>query len=593
MDIQEAQYRYEPLPTGKWTRLLRLFPGKPDDPIIVDLFPIDLESRPSYEAVSYAWGDPGDRRKITCLGHPTHITVSLFQALHRFRQSTEVRILWADAICIDQSNVMERGHQVSIMSSVYEGAERVLIWIGEDTMGAAKQAFQFITVVNQYLESEALKYQHIKNPRALISNIPLEPGKHPLVNYSRELSNVRKVVQRPYFSRVWALQEVGLASSALVHYGKYTIGIEHIVQLCLVFSYRMDLRLNEASHLANALLVIWSTFDIEETWLKSLYLVHRLAGEMRKQARVDFSSVLACGRAFQASDPRDHIYAFLGHPLAKAIRPDSNLVEVDYNITPEGLNKLSFVQLCHYSRSLDALSEVECSYSNVAHGQGISWVPRWNEARVYRAKFHLFAGVNASRTEEMPGKFVAECVGDQLHTRGLVIEEVRLHSWEMERDDGGKIESVTEGDGEDINFLEMCWVVAEKAKKQREPYGTFRGKELLRTLCAGMHHFSGGDSIQADFLDYCEEACSRECYTSISESWQHDVDDRQRGVPHRFEGIAARNCHERRFFTTLGGLFGLGSKFLEPGDLCCVIFGANVPFIIRPTNVKSPYNVLM
>ena len=76
------RYAYTALPQGKWTRLVQLLPGAFDDPIEVDLITVELDDdMPSYEAVSYAWGDPNDTRSITCGGKILQPTKNLFAGL--------------------------------------------------------------------------------------------------------------------------------------------------------------------------------------------------------------------------------------------------------------------------------------------------------------------------------------------------------------------------------------------------------------------------------------------------------------------------------------------------------------------------------
>jgi hypothetical protein len=68
------------------------------------------------------------------------LTTDLFLALQRFRRLAQRRILWADAICINQQDLDERGRQVSIMKGVYEEAVGVLVWLGPNTEGDAASA---------------------------------------------------------------------------------------------------------------------------------------------------------------------------------------------------------------------------------------------------------------------------------------------------------------------------------------------------------------------------------------------------------------------------------------------------------------------
>jgi hypothetical protein len=117
-------------------RLLSLLPGLDNSPIECTL----RHTRRSapfqpYEALSYAWGDPNLTSEILVNGLPLSITRNLEHALRSLRQDSAqdgaARTLWVDAICIDQSQVFERNHQVAQMDKIYAGAERVIIWFGD------------------------------------------------------------------------------------------------------------------------------------------------------------------------------------------------------------------------------------------------------------------------------------------------------------------------------------------------------------------------------------------------------------------------------------------------------------------------------
>jgi hypothetical protein len=148
-------YIHVQLPAGNWFRILRLHPGTFDEPIRCELIATELDDpKLSYEPISYCWdlsaypqsddkenllgrlkigfrkwirstnldrdkclefGRSIFNREITCDGLAFFVTTNLFQALQRFRLATTPRNLWADAVCIDQQSIKERGHQVGLM----------------------------------------------------------------------------------------------------------------------------------------------------------------------------------------------------------------------------------------------------------------------------------------------------------------------------------------------------------------------------------------------------------------------------------------------------------------------------------------------
>lgn len=103
------------------------------------------EDELSYEAVSYHWGPKNvECRKIVCDGCVLRISGNLWDGLQRLRKTRRSRFLWIDAISINQSNIAERGHQVTLMRQIYKKAERVLIWAGEESIYHAEAALSLI-----------------------------------------------------------------------------------------------------------------------------------------------------------------------------------------------------------------------------------------------------------------------------------------------------------------------------------------------------------------------------------------------------------------------------------------------------------------
>ena len=129
-------YQYTPLSVlhEDGIRLLHLEPGSGDD-IRFSLYPVRLGDKPSYEAISYCWGDPKDTREVHCDGALLHVTNSLYTALKRLRKEDGVRVLWADAVCINQTDTEEKNRQVRLMSAIYSQPTSVLVWLGDDTSG--------------------------------------------------------------------------------------------------------------------------------------------------------------------------------------------------------------------------------------------------------------------------------------------------------------------------------------------------------------------------------------------------------------------------------------------------------------------------
>lgn len=142
-------YKYSPLklatgPNGEF-RLLTILPGLEGENIKCMLKNASISSPPRYEALSYTWGDPkGVESKFPVKGNPNQsftiavngqhaeVRYNLNAALFQLRHQTEPRVVWIDAICIDQRNDSEKSEQVQLMARIYSQASKAIIWLGED-----------------------------------------------------------------------------------------------------------------------------------------------------------------------------------------------------------------------------------------------------------------------------------------------------------------------------------------------------------------------------------------------------------------------------------------------------------------------------
>src|SRR6201986_381242 len=128
---------YTELLTGFTIRLIELEEGEPEEEISIRLLIAELDFAPQFEALSYVWGDPTVRTPIRCNGRPLNITLNLHAALLRARYIDRPRILWVDAICINQRNNKECSYHVSFMNKIYEKAKKVLVYMGNVPDGRA------------------------------------------------------------------------------------------------------------------------------------------------------------------------------------------------------------------------------------------------------------------------------------------------------------------------------------------------------------------------------------------------------------------------------------------------------------------------
>lgn len=130
-------YPYRPLqPDKSKIRLLCVSPQpfSITEPLQCTISHVSLDDQPApeYETISYCWGDPSPRTAMVIDGVHVLVPVNTELALRRMALPNERRMLWIDALCINQKDLMERTQQVRLMARIYSTGTQNLVYLGEE-----------------------------------------------------------------------------------------------------------------------------------------------------------------------------------------------------------------------------------------------------------------------------------------------------------------------------------------------------------------------------------------------------------------------------------------------------------------------------
>jgi len=208
---KRRKFSYQPLDKHQGQiRLFELLPGKKDEPLQGRLTTVNLEGCPQYDAVSYVWGDPQLRFRLVIDEDKILMALeSLRKALIALRLEHESRMLWIDAICINQNDLQERGHQVRLMRAIYTTAQCVRIWLNVD-VSLKSPAFRAM----QRVGGPSTDWLFNGNPT---SRKLRRPGR--LRDHGAEFWDpLFEIFADPYWERVWTQQELFLARNIRFHF---------------------------------------------------------------------------------------------------------------------------------------------------------------------------------------------------------------------------------------------------------------------------------------------------------------------------------------------------------------------------------------
>jgi heterokaryon incompatibility protein (HET) len=354
-------------------RLLTILPDT-GGPLACKLQVVDLETEPSYIALSYTWGPSSDEeaargvsdeplQSIICNNERIMITKNLEAFLLRARNYPNLckRMIWIDAICIDQNEPTERTRQVNMMANIYGSAEKTIAWLGEEDEDISR-GFDLIKALGKCCEDCLKKVipqnQNVVEIREII-------GQYADVSY---WNSIVKVFQRRYFSRAWIIQEVTLPREVLAMSGSHTVDWAFIVKVSRIFT-----------------VTSWTRWICPEGGTEnrnsrqSYHAIPTILNANKRARDEDNPNImlysLLRARRFIASDSRDKVYALLG-VAEKFVKGKPGFSPIYGSQTPAATYTAAAIQILEDSDNLLLLAYAEGDkFRNIPSLP--SWVPDW------------------------------------------------------------------------------------------------------------------------------------------------------------------------------------------------------------------------
>ena len=288
---------------------------------------VSLDDDLSFEALSYVWGDTSDRIPVYLQDSSFLVTKSLYEALIHLRQPTE-RILWIDALCINQADPKERASQVAQMRHIYAMASTVVVYLG--AWEGSNTAFDFIETLGTD------PHQHYVS----LTELRIDPKSNGILRSLLEFFNL------PWWNRVWTVQEYVLAQKIAFQSG-----------YCLLDGVIFE-GFMQSIHLHNTCCSGYGIYEqvpsndefdvvlcIQQAWYLQV-LTNKLEG------RTEFFSLVTRFRTRQCSNPLDKVYGLLG--LTGELFQSK--IRLDYDSSPRVVYTSAVMAAVTISQTLNALS---------------------------------------------------------------------------------------------------------------------------------------------------------------------------------------------------------------------------------------------
>ena len=591
------EYNYLPLEDENAIRLLHLEPtNNPDSPIRATLQQPNLVPQSSYEALSYTWGEPIFTHHVDTPDGRLNITENLHAALRQLRQTETSRILWIDAICINQSDDIEKGQQVTLMGEIYKKASAVLVWLGLASPETSK-ALEFLS--NLSARSEDFGIEGDGAPRMWLTLPEVTSSRSDTDELLKDAisSHVGILLNRSWFARLWIVQESVLAKKLVIHCGKDKMDWKDFdVSMETLFC-----AMNTIGRCPHELQDIHLAWNLVKN--RAEYQLRQSGGFFFTESKAFFSAVLKEMRDRQGKDDRDRVYAILAlaEDDAPKITPDytKTVAEVytEFAIRYLGCGTLFDAGLCRRGPvPPNIASDLDSSYLPSwvpdLRPMPTGWIPIFGNTFATSAADRGHLGWTRSKNREFPAVLTAH---------GL-----RFDSIELIRGIGGSDFKPTR---EPRSFLTIVNYIKEMrallVRNIEYATGEFAEISWAVTLAGGypqlpsdtQHPLHGilGTHKEADekllnvwlhYLQFCVDENGEVHQKVMAEAGDLPVDfslhlSEQGQTAWIFHRHLSSVLATHELFLTTQKYIGLAPPGTQSGDIVAVFGGPRMPFIIR------------
>jgi hypothetical protein len=607
---QLYEHRYSPIDLESSNfRVFVLQPGENEEPVYGELIIKSINDRFSYEALSYSWESAAPLNGINLDGDVFPVRENLHAALVHLRLPSSPRYLWIDALSINQADNADKTHQIEQMRSIYARASQVIIWLGkaEEKSDLAVDLIQKGILVDPSGHEEGIQAFDLGTTTAL----------HAISLTEAESVALGVLLNRRWWTRVWCLQEVAVASQdPLIICGHSSVPWSAFVSITeQVAGHIFPLR-------------PWQERAVQEIRRSCSYVLTRECIQ-GTSTTMPLSSLLRNTIHLCSSDPRDKIYAVLG----LAHKQDRMAIQPDYSKPPSQVFTETMKHILLNELRLDTLSFVRINDGNLCCSRLSipSWVSDWSlqcnafqplwQPGLYNASKRTSAIINIS---DDPSALCLE--GFCLDRIAYISEPIIRHERCNHMEDLGLREIMVELDQFLLNAVEeislsinpttdpdtwqrilaissdpaesdVLWrtLVADRVSTQEGGYFA-----PAPSICAEQYKMVRNGEENYDIEELFNSKRSSHSIADILEKayaeapgvWEPSSADTMKV---NFLVLANNLRSEmsvligRRLFVTHNAYVGLAREEVKVGDLVTILMGGDIPFLLRERMEESTF----
>lgn len=646
--LTDSLFRYDSVrlfdPSAE-IRLLDLHPGSSyTDDLSGYIYTVPISQAPSYIALSYVWGDSTRTHEISVVNEVNdgrgafvtlRLTTSLDTCLRHLRTlQRQWQIaplpLWIDQLCINQDDDGEKSSQVLLMKDIYSSAHQVVVWLGPAADGSDKLMDAFAEIGQGFFDKlgDHTTEEYLLSVRRLIEKNIEQPG---VVAFLRQAYKVVYALKRdgyfarwekrPWFTRVWTIQEFCLCSDTVFACGykvvpeKFVSAVTDFVN-CIVMDRCLRERL-ETPETPTYCILVSGYLKLHLLFQRRVHCQYPNAKETLEHLLVE---LFAGSTKFYATNQRDKVYGILG--LAGdadelGIRPDyspsTTLAQVLTQTARAIIEKKWKTQRVRglYILRYGSLGQrrsaqlVKVTGSTKSEMELPSWVPEWdNEMDKTYVGTTTFSACGKFKTSDLVSTSFPTILG----VRGFCVDTI-VDLGELApadhlgtRDGPKKIVGF-------FNTLRRLLNMSKQNERTKNIYASTSHHDaaLWRVPIADQYIMFGDghqrakradsklESVYQKFIAYYEDYASREGdWNDYIKAYK--TGDKQISLAtemHMDELLAdgyymaLRYMEGKRPYVTKNGYLGMGPGHSKPGDNVVVFHGDTIPYVVRPVPEKG------
>ncbi|KAL5592487.1 hypothetical protein FOBRF1_013513 [Fusarium oxysporum] len=579
-------------------RLLKIHPaGYSWVPIYCEMLTTPISGPMNFQALSYTWGTAARTHSLKLPETEFRITESLDEAIRHLRREDEAITLWIDQICINQENLQEKSLQIRLMSQIYSKAQKVLVWLGPAERGS-DTAMDIWSRIGQDARDLGLEsfYTDEKFPQLQPIVINADPADPLTIEFQALFEKSRCIYrdsldaiiawfQRPWFKRVWVVQEFCLCPDTIFVCGKKSVEVELVMLAMQIVHFSCGKLLKDAVGKGKEFTELNAKFPLilnEPTSALFSARQRRQGYDAKWTGKSTGDSLLSLMRKLyvqhemHATDPRDRIFALLGLATdGLDIIPDYS--DFDY----AGL-------LCRTARAMVEKQGLEVlSYSQFpkSYIPLPSWVPDWRSN--LSPSYYDHTLVNPP--------FFQACGDTELSiisspsTLVLVLEGITVDV--VEEVGGPWHKPVPFSHEQYLTYFAQVRLMCQLSALKNEPiYASESRREeaIWRVPIGDLYTWNGRTTRPRSDVRRAYESLVAECELFEQSKLAGSVSELQGqaetilDTDGRHYQCSTETMSGKRPFLTKRGHVGMGPPTMMSGDVVVILMGSRIPFVLRP-----------